>query len=234
MNAHKKVINSMQFSKDHSMFITASSDMVARVYDTKSLQLLKTFVSDRPLNAAAFSPILNHIILGGGQDAGDVTTTDSRVGKFEVDFCHLVRASDPAPLRLIVVCCSGVHGQARRRQGSLRSRQYARLCPRWQEVRGRTQRPSPPRPPECALCRAASRPAVRMATCVCTTWTRRPSTRPSTIERCGNLGHSAARLDRARAGLAADLGLSWCGPGLGMCRSLPIGTRMTLTVDVLR
>merc|ERR1712226_1374261 len=31
-----------------------------------------------------------HVVLGGGQDAMDVTTTSTRVGKFEARFYHLV------------------------------------------------------------------------------------------------------------------------------------------------
>jgi len=88
---HKKAINSMQFSKDHTMFITASADHTAKLFDTKTLGLLKTFQSDRPLNASAVSPLtINHVIVGGGQEASSAALTDRRAGKFEVDFFHLV------------------------------------------------------------------------------------------------------------------------------------------------
>jgi len=87
---HKKEIRSMQFSKDHTMIITASTDHTARLYDVKTLKLLKTYHSDRPLNAAAISPIVDHVILGGGQEAMSVTTTAGKAGRFEVDFHHLV------------------------------------------------------------------------------------------------------------------------------------------------
>jgi translation initiation factor 3 subunit I len=87
---HKKAIRSLQFSKDRSMVITASSDHTAKLYDAKTLTLMKTYTSDRPLNSAAISPILNHVIVGGGQDAMSVTTTSSKVGHFEVDFYHMV------------------------------------------------------------------------------------------------------------------------------------------------
>jgi translation initiation factor 3 subunit I len=87
---HKKSVQSMQFSKDHTMIITASADQTARLYDVKTLKLLKTYHSDRPLNAAALSPIVDHLILGGGQEAMNVTTTAGRAGKFEVDFYHVV------------------------------------------------------------------------------------------------------------------------------------------------
>jgi len=86
---HKKQINGLQFSKDHTMFITASSDHTAKLFDTKSLTCLKTFQSDRPLNAAAISPLMNHVIVGGGQEAMNVAIL-ARDGHFEVDFFHLV------------------------------------------------------------------------------------------------------------------------------------------------
>ena len=87
---HKKAINSLQFSKDRTMIITASSDHTAKIYDTKTLQLLKTFTSDRPLNAAGLSPLFNHVIVGGGQEAMNVTVTSAKVGHFETDFYHTV------------------------------------------------------------------------------------------------------------------------------------------------
>jgi len=87
---HKKGISSIQFSADKTMFITASLDNTAKLWDTKTLEVLKTYVSDRPLNAAAISPIMNHVILGGGQEAMHVTTSVAQMGHFEVDFIHLV------------------------------------------------------------------------------------------------------------------------------------------------
>lgn len=61
------------------------------MFDVKTMTQLKSFEADRPLNSAAISPIMNHVIIGGGQEAMNVTTTDARVGHFEVDFYHLVR-----------------------------------------------------------------------------------------------------------------------------------------------
>jgi len=87
---HKKAIATMQFSKDRTMFITASHDHTAKLWDTKTLQVLKTYVSDRPLNAAAISPIKEHVIVGGGQEAMNVTVTSSKAGHFEVDFFQMV------------------------------------------------------------------------------------------------------------------------------------------------
>jgi len=87
---HKKQINSLTMSKDRSMFITASSDRTAKLFDTRSLTCFKTYTTERPLNAACISPLYNHVLVGGGQDASQVTTTASRAGHFEVDFFHMV------------------------------------------------------------------------------------------------------------------------------------------------
>lgn len=87
---HTHLINDMQFNKDRTMFITASKDHTAKLFDADSLMLLKSYKTERPVNSAAISPILDHVVLGGGQDAMDVTTTSTRVGKFDSRFFHLV------------------------------------------------------------------------------------------------------------------------------------------------
>lgn len=88
--AHEKPIFTMAFSKDFSHFITASMDHTAKLFDTETMKCLKTYQSDAPINAAAISPLKNHIILGGGQDAGSVTTTDARMGKFEIKWFNKI------------------------------------------------------------------------------------------------------------------------------------------------
>lgn len=87
---HQKTIKNIAYSKDHTMFVTAGTDQQAQLYDTKTLELLKEYKVDRPLNAAAIHPYFNHLIVGGGQDAMDVTVTSSKVGHFQCDFFHLV------------------------------------------------------------------------------------------------------------------------------------------------
>jgi len=86
----KKPISDLQFSKDHTMFIASSGDHTAKIFDSKTLKVLKTFQSSRPLNSAAISPVQPHVLIGGGQEAMDVTTTSTKAGHFEVDFFNLV------------------------------------------------------------------------------------------------------------------------------------------------
>ena len=82
-NDHKKQIQHLSLSLDKTHFISASLDKTAKLFDSETLECLKTYAADRPVNAAILSPILDHIILGGGQDAMAVTTTHSKAGKFD-------------------------------------------------------------------------------------------------------------------------------------------------------
>lgn len=87
---HSSTIMDIQFNKQKSYFISASKDFTARIFDGRTLQLLKTFTTERNVNAAAISPIRPHIILGGGQEAIKVTTTGVKQGKFETRFFHKI------------------------------------------------------------------------------------------------------------------------------------------------
>ncbi|KAJ6721378.1 EUKARYOTIC TRANSLATION INITIATION FACTOR 3 SUBUNIT I [Salix viminalis] len=72
---HKKQITSLTKSADGSHFLTGSLDKSAK---------------NAQVNAVAMSPLLDHVVLGGGQDASSVTTTDHRAGKFEAKFYNKV------------------------------------------------------------------------------------------------------------------------------------------------
>ncbi|KAI4320297.1 hypothetical protein MLD38_033793 [Melastoma candidum] len=85
-SGHKKTITSLTMAADGSHFITGSQDKSAKLWDSRTLTLLKTYVTERPVNAVAMSPLLDHVVLGGGQDASSVTMTDHRAGKFEAKF----------------------------------------------------------------------------------------------------------------------------------------------------
>lgn len=87
---HTKQLNDIQLSADMSMVITASKDTTAKLFDCGTLNHMKTYKTERPVNSAAISPIREHVVLGGGQEAMDVTTTSTRIGKFDARFYHLV------------------------------------------------------------------------------------------------------------------------------------------------
>lgn len=96
---HTSVINDMQLSKDGTMFVTASKDHTAKLFDAESLCCLKTYKTERPVNSAAISPSHEHVVLGGGQDAMEVTTTSTQSGKFDSRFFHLVYEEEFARLK---------------------------------------------------------------------------------------------------------------------------------------
>jgi len=89
-SAHKNAINDMQLSKDQTLLVTASKDTTAKLFDAIDLKHMKTYKSNAPVNSAAISPHAKHILLGGGQDAKDVTTTAIRDGKFDARFYHML------------------------------------------------------------------------------------------------------------------------------------------------
>ncbi|XP_065184075.1 eukaryotic translation initiation factor 3 subunit I-like [Sycon ciliatum] len=87
---HTKAINSIQNSLDSTMIITASKDNTAKLFDSSTLEHRKTYKTERPVNSAALSSLKHHVVLGGGQEAMDVTTTSTRIGKFDARFFHMV------------------------------------------------------------------------------------------------------------------------------------------------
>merc|ERR1711916_82575 len=64
--------------------------MRLKLFDAATLKPLKTYKTSRPVNSAAISPIKDHVLLGGGQEARDVTTTHGKQGKFDARFYHMV------------------------------------------------------------------------------------------------------------------------------------------------
>lgn len=90
---HSKQITDVQKNKDGSLLITSSKDNTARLWDMETFENMKVYKTDRPVNSAAISPMIDeypHILIGGGQEAMDVTTTSTKVAKFEARFFHLV------------------------------------------------------------------------------------------------------------------------------------------------
>lgn len=87
---HEGAITCMAFNDKKTLMATSSSDRSAKLWDVSLMQPIKTFKADVPLNGAAISPILEHVIAGGGQEAMSVTTTAVSAGKFETRFYHMV------------------------------------------------------------------------------------------------------------------------------------------------
>lgn len=87
---HEKSVKDIQFSPDRTYFITSSRDSVASLVDVSTFEVLKSYKTDCPLNSACITPLKEYVILGGGQDAKDVTTTSAREGKFEARIHHKI------------------------------------------------------------------------------------------------------------------------------------------------
>lgn len=96
---HSKMVMSMEMSADRTHFVTASQDCSAKLWDPDTLKVLKTYKTERPVNAAYISPLFDHVILGGGQDAAAVTTTSSRAGGFQARFFHKVLEKEFASVK---------------------------------------------------------------------------------------------------------------------------------------
>jgi len=97
MEAHQQAVTSMNFSEDRLLMITSSKDHTAKLWAMDTYEQVKCYQTDRPLNDAAISPLYTaeedakfHVLLGGGQDAKDVTTTAGSSGKFEALLWHMI------------------------------------------------------------------------------------------------------------------------------------------------
>jgi len=62
---HSKSISDIQLSKDRTMFISASKDATAKLFDIDTLECLKTYTTERPVNSAAISPTKDHVRIEG-------------------------------------------------------------------------------------------------------------------------------------------------------------------------
>ena len=74
-NNEETEVKRLTMSRDRMSFLTSSTDHTARLYDVRSYKMVKLYETGRPCNSADFSPKMNHILLGGGQSASEVTMT---------------------------------------------------------------------------------------------------------------------------------------------------------------
>ncbi|KAG2442342.1 hypothetical protein HXX76_002428 [Chlamydomonas incerta] len=87
---HEDAIQDMQMAHDETHVVTASLDKTARLIDVDTFEVLKTYKTGRFVQSAAISPLFDHVVLGGGQDASQVTTTAAQAGGFEARFFHKI------------------------------------------------------------------------------------------------------------------------------------------------
>ena len=91
---HSSRVNRLSFNRDKTLFVSASKDCSAKLVDPNTLEVVKTFKASVPVNGAVISPTHPHILMGGGQDAQNVTTTSASQGKFETRFFHMIYAEE--------------------------------------------------------------------------------------------------------------------------------------------
>jgi len=110
--AHTSPCTSVNFDRDRCMMLTCSKDHTAKLWaiDEDEPELVKTYKTDRPLNDCAIYPNVGvgelddpstkyHVLLGGGQDAKDVTTTAGSSGKFEACLWHMIFEEEIATIK---------------------------------------------------------------------------------------------------------------------------------------
>jgi len=97
---HAAPLSGLTFSADEIFFLTTSKDRTAKLYDTKTLKLLKTYETDKPVNAGSISPLKDHVLLGGGQDAvGVALTGQSRSTQFQSRIYHMIFEEELATVK---------------------------------------------------------------------------------------------------------------------------------------
>ncbi|EZG79400.1 putative eukaryotic translation initiation factor 3 subunit [Gregarina niphandrodes] len=91
--AHTGAITCISFNKDRSIFVTTSLDRSAKIWNTTDFSIINTILADRPLHACSLNPLFDEedqtkrkttIILSGGQEASEVTTSAADAGMFEI------------------------------------------------------------------------------------------------------------------------------------------------------
>lgn len=100
VQGHKKSIRAMVFDDPVKQlyFMTASADTTASLWDTQTLECLKTYDTGRALNCCAISPTSDHVIMAGGQDAVDVALSRVDPAQFNVRFWSKSMAEELAQI----------------------------------------------------------------------------------------------------------------------------------------
>jgi len=90
IQAHRKEVMSIRANYDKTVFLTASKDGSAKLFDLRTQEEIRTYETGRPINAAALSPVMDHVIVGGGERAEDVTQSGMTSEQFKVRFYHSI------------------------------------------------------------------------------------------------------------------------------------------------
>ncbi|KAI5191672.1 translation initiation factor 3 subunit I [Nematocida sp. AWRm77] len=90
-SVHQSKITSLSSSFCGTYFVTGSNDFKSKIVDvsTGSIEVVREFLSDSPINTAKVSPNNAMVVTAGGIDARDVTTKGGK-GKFYIEFFDCV------------------------------------------------------------------------------------------------------------------------------------------------
>ncbi len=103
---HAGEIFSFAFNKDFTLLATCSKDHTCHVMNPETMEIWKTFDKQAPVRTAFFHPLADpttfekfHLVLGGGQDPKDVTTTGTKVAGFESRMFSLITGQELAKIK---------------------------------------------------------------------------------------------------------------------------------------
>ena len=102
---HNDSILDFDFSPKHDLIISASKDGKSKLIKSDNFEIINTFFPENPtrsLNACKISPMFSQegnisnfdIMIAGGQDSKDVTTTHLNAGGFEVLFYNMLKKEE--------------------------------------------------------------------------------------------------------------------------------------------
>lgn len=91
VKAHHKDCLYIQYDKWHTTFVSASKDGTAKLWDPRDIDKpVRVYDVGRAMNAASISPLMDHVIVAGGESAVDVTLTQANTEQFKVRFFHSI------------------------------------------------------------------------------------------------------------------------------------------------
>jgi translation initiation factor 3 subunit I len=90
MLAHEGEVTCLRANRDKTLFITSSADHTCKLWNTRDLVCLHVYNAETRMNGCAISPLMLHVFMAGGQEARDVTTSDTSAGHFETRIHDLV------------------------------------------------------------------------------------------------------------------------------------------------
>ena len=95
--AHKNEIFSIELTKDFTMLFTCSRDGFCKLLNPETFEEVRRFNHTFPVRDAAVNPLYEadenqkfHVLVCGGQDAKDVTTTGAQKGGFEMKLFNII------------------------------------------------------------------------------------------------------------------------------------------------